>query len=185
MNTKHKRNFSNKKLYNWSKNQEQQTIYFSQKANDMEKRFENQKFETQSAVNKLQIVTNEMQFQVEYGIQLTAEIARLNEQVRILKESLHSWSSVGNNKHTQMGVQFTQWFYPETTKQQSMIDLLLPTKLMQQQNNTKQSPKAALRSRINSTDGKVFKVIHNLYNKAKSYVKIMKEMLIYLTAVLE
>ena len=84
-----------------TQNQEQQNIHFSQKANDMEKRFENQKFETQSAVNKLQIVTNEMQFQVEYGIQLTAKIARLNEQVRILKESLPSWSSVGNNKLTQ------------------------------------------------------------------------------------
>ena len=142
MNTKHKRSFSNKKLYNWSKNQEQQTIYFSQKANDMEKRFENQKFETQLAVNKLQIVTNEMQFQVKHGIQLTAEIARLNEQVRILKESLPSWCSVvkhhDEKKHTQMEFKLPSGSTPKLqSSQQSMIDLLLPTKLTR--NKTRQN----------------------------------------------
>ena len=134
-------------------NQEQQTIYFSQKANDMEKLFENQKFETQSVVNKLQIVTNEMQFQVEHSIQLTAEIARLNEQVIILKKSLPSWSSVVKHqvekKHTQHELKLPSGTRstPETTEQSTIIDRLASgNKTSQEQNYTNQSSNESLRS---------------------------------------
>ena len=78
-------------------------------------------------------------------------------------------------KHTQMEFKLPSGNL-ETTKQSTINDRLATAdKTIQEQNNTKQSPNASLRSRINSIDSKVFKVIHNLYNKAKSCVKIMEK----------